>query len=559
MRRLAVGTGRRWPLAAVLLATMLVAAACGSGGSGGGAGGGKVVQGGTLRVGTDETIDSLNPFVGLNQIAYTTYQYIYPSLVVRDQNMNFVGEFADNWTPSDAGKTWTYKLKSGATWSDGKPLTAKDVAWTINTIIKFKDGPTSNSAGYVANMTKAEAPDDTTVVIRYDQALANAVSKAASITILPQHVWEPLAAGDGAKLKSFQNPAPVVSGGAFVLDKFTPKQIALFKRNPNFYGAKPIIDGFGIRMFANEDALVAGLKAGELDYVTQVPSTGIDAVRQAGLTILEGPGLEWKNLIFNSNPKKTKNRELLDPKVREAIEHAIDRQRIVDTVWLGHAQPGASIVPAALKEWHDTTVEPTAFELDQANQLLDQAGYKRGGDGIRVANGHPMSYSLIFPEIERGGGDRTFQIIQADLAKVGIKLSQRNLDDSAAFDAVLAPDGKYLDFDLAMWDWVPEIDPDFILSVLTCEQYGGWSDTGYCDAGYDQMYAKQATLTDPKQRKALIDKMQQKIAADRPYIVLNYQNIVEAYSPKWEGLVLSPQGSLNPLSKQTMTQVHRVG
>jgi peptide/nickel transport system substrate-binding protein len=98
-----------------------------------------------------------------------------------------------------------------------------------------------------------------------------------------------------------------------------------------------------------------------------------------------------------------------------------------------------------------------------------------------------MSYDVITPN-DLTGVDRTFQIIQADFQKIGVQLKQRSLDSSAAFDVITAPNGKYLNFDLAMWDWVPLIDPDFMLSVVTCDQYNGWSDSGYCNKGYDAMY-----------------------------------------------------------------------
>ena len=105
-----------------------------------------------------------------------------------------------------------------------------------------------------------------------------------------------------------------------------------------------------------------------------------------------------------------------------------------------------------------------------------------------------MTYNVIFPPDERGTGDRTFQIMQTDLAKIGISISQQNMDDSATFNAISAPNSKYETFDMAMWDWVPPVDPDFMLSVMTCAQLGNNSDSGYCNPAYDKMYAKQGTL-----------------------------------------------------------------
>jgi peptide/nickel transport system substrate-binding protein len=180
-----------------------------------------------------------------------------------------------------------------------------------------------------------------------------------------------------------------------------------------------------------------------------------------------------------------------------------------------------------------------------------------GSNGIRIADGHPMAYNVIFPPDERGSGDRTFQILQADFKQIGIQISQQNMDDSAAFNAISAPDNKYQDYDMAMWDWVPPVDPDFMLSVLTCQQLGNNSDSGYCNAAYDKMYQQQGTLGTLAQRRALIFKMQQTIYNARPYIVLDYPDVIEAHSNKFTGFVPAPvMGSVNSLSTQTLLQVH---
>jgi peptide/nickel transport system substrate-binding protein len=171
-----------------------------------------------------------------------------------------------------------------------------------------------------------------------------------------------------------------------------------------------------------------------------------------------------------------------------------------------------------------------------------------------------MSYNVIFPPDERGSGDRTFAILQTDFKKIGIVINQQNLDDDATTAAITAPDNKYLTFDMAMWDWVPPVDPDFMLSVVTCEQYGGWSDSGFCDPAYDGMYARQSTLTAVSQRRALIWQMQRLIYNARPYLILDYPDIIEAHTKQWTGFVPAPvMGSVNSLSMQTLLQVHQTG
>ena len=223
--------------------------------------------------------------------------------------------------------------------------------------------------------------------------------------------------------------------------------------------------------------------------------------------------------------------------MREAFDHAIDRQKIDNVTWLGAAQPAESIIPASAGAgWHNPHLKVVSFDLALANKLLDQAGYKRGPGGIRVANGQKMSYSVITPT-DVASIPRTFQIIQTDFGKIGVQLKQEALDSSAAFAEITSPNNKYLDFDLAMWDWVALIDPDFMLSVVTCAQYGGWSDSGYCNKTYDKMYAEQQVApTEAKRRADRLGDAGDACTTQRPYLWLANDDSVAAVASKWAGL-----------------------
>ena len=549
---------------AAIFAVSLVAVACVACESGGKSG--SVKQGGTLRIGTIEGIDSLNPFVGFNQDAYSTWFFIYPSLAQYDlSTYKFIPNFATSWDTSADERTWTFHLARGAHWSDGKPLTSSDVAWTINTIIKFQGGPTGAWAGSVAHLenVRAEGPD--TVVATYKEPVANVLPNLGFIPILPEHVWAQYATGAGRPLKTYPNQPegghPLVGAGPFTLVKFKTHEAAVFQRNPTFYGPKAHLDEFGLEFFQNPDAMVTALKSGQIDAIEHLPPTAVSAVKAAGLHVQLGPSLELRDFIINSNPRKPEHRELLNPKVRMAFEYAIDRNEIVKTAWLGYASPGSTIVPPSSItngiHWHDSGIQPLPFDVDKANQILDSLGFAKGSNGIRTADGHPMSYTVIFAHAESGPGDRAFSIIQNDFRKIGVNLTQRSLDDSAAFDAVGAPNFKYLDFDLAMWDWIPGMDPDFILSILGCNQYGSWSDSGYCNHSYDRLYQQQGTATIPQQRKQIVDRMQQMIFNERPYIILSYDDGIDAWSPHFAGFVESPQSIFNSLSLSSLVSVHQ--
>ena len=543
---------------ALVATLLLVAASCSPNRDRGGTDeGGGVQKGGVLRLGTSSRIDSMNPFVAFNQDAYTTFMYIYPFLVQYDENLEFVPEFAESWESSEDGLTWTFHTVPDAEWSDGEPLTAEDAAWTINTDIKYKDGATANAAGLIAHIESAEAPDPNTLVVHYEDPVGNVLSQFQQLAILPEHVWSKYETNNGKDLKTFKNDTDVVSAGVFNLTEYRKNDIALFEANPTFYGPKPNIDGFGLKMYSSDDALITALKNGEVDAVESVPPTGLDGLEEAGFTVKTEPGVTENNLIINTNPKKTGNRELLDPEVRETMAHAIDREEIVEVAWLGMAEVADSFIPPATGRWYNEDLEPETYDLDLANQMLDDAGLERGPDGIRIAGDHPMEYEVITPN-DLTGVDRSFQIIQRDFGEIGIKLTQRSMDSSAAFDAIGAPDYKYLEFDLAMWDWVPLIDPDFMLSVFTCEQFGGWNDSGYCDPEYDEMYSQQGVTVDQGERQEIVWAMQEKIFNDRPYIMLNYETTRFAHSNEWDGFISSPQGDFNSLSKQSLTEVHQV-
>jgi peptide/nickel transport system substrate-binding protein len=303
------------------------------------------------------------------------------------------------------------------------------------------------------------------------------------------------------------------------------------------------------------------MKSGSIDAigVYPLPPTSVQTLQTPGIHVYKGPSLIWYDFILNANQKKTTNPEMLDPLVRQAMEYAIDRQKIVQTAFLGYAQPGSSIIPPSTGPWNDPSIKPLPFDLTKANQVLDQAGYKKGADGIRVANGHPMSYTVIFANDDAGAGDRAFQIMQEDFRQIGIQIKQRTLGAGPAQSAIEAPNNTYTTFDIAMWGWITLIDPDYILSVPTCGQFGSLNDSGYCNKRYDRLYQQQGVTTNEAQRRQIVYKMQEMIYNSRSYVVLAYLDMLESWSTTWAGFVESSQGFLNQFSKQSLIEVHQVG
>lgn len=527
------------------MAAIAVPASCGGSSSGGSGGGSKI-----LRVGTVASIDSLNPFLAIDPQATNAFVMEYPQLVQYGPGVKIEGDWAKSWSRSPDGLVWTFHLRPGGKWSDGKPLTAEDAAWTGNTILKYADGPASLLASALDGVKSFEATDPNTLVITYSKPVAPVLANLEQFFVLPEHVWSKHTGNNGKDLKQFrpEEHLPVVAGGAYSITKFQEKGTTAFQPNPGFYGPPSHAAAVSLTYYTNSTLMAADLESGVLDYVDQVPFTGADAVKaHHDITLNVGPGSEVTNLIINSNPLKTKNRELLDPQVKEALEYAIPRREIADVVFGGYAKPWANILSEYSKGegWLNPDVQPLPYDTAKANEILDGLGYRRGSGGVRVvaATGgampqpaHPMKYSIIVPNDLDFNGDRQFTILKEGFSKIGVEVSETPGGDAAqAYDLITAPGYKYLDADMATWYWHPYVDPSFNLSVVTRAEWGNWSDTGFNDPRYDAWYTQQSKMIDVKQRQTLVWKMEAYLAEQRPYIQLVQGAVITAWGPGWTG------------------------
>ncbi|HEY3763538.1 MAG TPA: ABC transporter substrate-binding protein [Gaiellales bacterium] len=531
---------------ALLAGTLaLVAAGCGGGGGSAGQSAGKI-----LRVGTTYYIDTLNPLVGIETQDDTAYGMVFPQIVQYGPGLKLVGDWAKSWTHTPDGLTWTFHLRGGGKWSDGVPLTAADAVWTIETTLKYRNGATSYLASVLAGVKSASAPNPDTLVINYSQPEAAGLSNLEQFFILPKHIWDKQLGKNGNGLKAYrpEQHLPMVSGGPYTIKQYQEKGTTVFTPNPYFYGPKSYAKAVTLTYYTNSTSMVADLTAGNLDFVDAVPYTaGSDLAHQKGISLSVQPGDEVTNLGFNSNPKKTKNRELLNPTVKEALEYATPRQQIINVVFRGYAKPWANIMSkwSGPSGWLNPAVKPLPYDPQKAGEILDSLGYTRGQGGVRVVPAttgayaqpaHQMSYNVIVPDDLDFNGDRQFQVLAAAYAKIGVKLNEvSGGDGTQAYTMIVAPNAKYLSADMYTWYWHPYIDPNFNLSVVTRAQWDDNSDTGFDDPTYDRWYAQQSRLVDVKQRQALVWKMEAYLAQKRPYIQLVDTDQLTAHSDAWTG------------------------
>jgi peptide/nickel transport system substrate-binding protein len=579
-----IGQPKRLMLVLLATTALVVASAAGLAGSKGGTARAAGIEGkaggsGILRVGTTNYIDSLNPFNFIEAQAYNAFIMIYPQLVQYGYSPKegyFIeGDWAKSWKVSNGGKTWTFALRPRTKWSDGKPLTADDAAWTINTTVKYAGGATAVAAPPLNHVKKATAPNSTTLVMQYSTPVGNVLAQLEQFFVLPRHVYEPLAKkqAGGRALKTFkpEQDLPMVTSGAYTIKQYEKKGTTVFIPDANFWGPKSNADAVALTYYTNSDSMIADLRNGTLDWIDQVPFNAVNAVKRSkGVKVNQWPGAETTNITWNSNPRKPKNRELLDPRVKKALSMCVNRDRMIQVVFGGYATKVESLV-GHISPLENPNLGPLKYNCAAANKALDKLGYKRGSDGIRVAPAtsgkyaqaaHPMRYEIIIPTSLDFNGNRMFDIVKEGFAKLGVKVTLKVGGDATATYA-LETDAKcdasksigYSKFDIAMWDWVGYIDPDFMLSVVTKGQWCSWSDTGWDNPAYDKLYENQGTAVNPRQRKAIVWKMQKMVYDNFVYTQLTNHVALDAYSTKWTGF----QPELAAYSKAYYTSPKKVG
>ncbi len=530
--------------AACLLFVFVIVAAAGCGG------GNSSTSTKIFSLGTVNVIDSLNPFVLTEPQAFTVANLVYPQLLTYGgkDGTALQGDWASSWNSSNAGRTWTFHLRPGK-WSDGKPLTSADAVWTIKTEMRYANGGSALVASALAGVNAVSAPDAHTLRISYSRPVGNALAQLSTVWILPAHVWRSQTGNHGLDLKAYNvaNNLPMVAGGPYTVTQYAEKGTTVLRANPNFYGPKPAAKAVAITYYTNPVSMLAALRSGDLSAVDQVPSDTVGIVRKmSGVKAPSSPDWTVIPILFNSNPAKPRNRELLDPRVREAIDLGVSRSQLIDVPFRGQARAWANWVAPYSGSWVDPSIKPPAYDPQKANQILDALGYKRGSNGVRVVPAttgkyaqpaHQMSYPFAVPGDLAFDGSRAEQVIARDLAKIGIAIHEVDTGDTAAsYTYYSGPNGKYTNYDMGIWYYIGYVDPTYILQFPTKAQWDNYSDTGYANPAYDRLFDLQSRMVNQQARKAVVWKMERIIDRDKPYLPLLATGGTMAYTTVWTGV-----------------------
>ena len=516
----------------------------------------------TLRVGTIEEFDSINPnlaFIGSSAEASLLQ---YDPLVGFGPDMEYAPTgFAETWSLD--GTTWTFTIRDGMRWSDGQVADANDVAFTFQYLLSSMDptylgpwAPAGNDlprAGATRGDRRPDHPlslygsvlvDDVglrTVQLIDDHTVALATARpttlllGAMVPILPAHIWSTVPFSSAST--DFAASPPGIGSGPFQIEEWQRGTSARFVRNGFSWREQPYVDAVEFRFYRDASAMAAALRRGEIDY-----ARGIDPDDFAGLDEhpdidgMQGAASGFTHLAFNTYAKPidgggASTPAVRDPAFRDALGYALDPEAIIDAAVSGYATPGTTLIPPAVVPFHMEPSKPRRFDPDEARDRLEAAGYRDSdGDGVREdLDGGPIDLRLVYPTSERRFASAAVAVA-SQWDAVGVGVTPKGFEPAPLEELLYTPEaGGTAEYDVALWRWTGSPDPDFLLSLLTTGEIGGYSDSNYSNPVYDTLFAAQREAKSLQERAGVVRRMLDLAYDEAPYLILFYDDQLHAH------------------------------
>ena len=511
-------------------------------------------RGGTLIIGTVNVPRHLNGAVQSGVATAIPSSQIFASPLRYDDQWNPKPYLAESWKLADDGLSLTLNLRKDALFHDGKPITSADVAFTVMAI--KANHPFQTMLGPVE---KVDTPDPHTAVIRMRDphpAIILAMSPALC-PILPKHIY-----GDGQDLKSHpRNTTDVVGSGPFRVTEFRGNDVISFEANPHYRdAAKPAFAT--VMLKGGGDAAAAAravLETGEFDYAwnLQVEPEILDQMSAAGRGVLLtsfGTSVERMELNWtNPSPDKGAIRStveagphpfLSDPAVRKALSISIDRDLLVEAGYGATGRPTCNILPAP-DLYASTNVDWCLnYDVEEANRLLDEAGWERGGDGVRAKDG--VRLSILYQTSTNSVRQATQALVKDMWQQIGVETELRNIEAAVFFGGDPASPDTFQKFyaDIEMYtNNFPGTDPEAYMAGWLCSGIpspdNGWLGANmprFCSEEYDALVDEMAKTAELEKRGEIAVKMNDILSNEGALIPLIHRGDVSAHSVTLEGV-----------------------
>jgi peptide/nickel transport system substrate-binding protein len=467
-----------------------------------------------LRIGMSADVTSIDPhFVNItpnNNVAW----HVFEALTHVDADARLIPGLAESWRAVDA-TTWEFRLRRGVRFHDGSELTAEDVAFSIDrpATLKASPGPFTT---FTRPIVAKETPDRYTIRLKTATPYAMVPYDMNSVFIVSKK------AASGASTDDFNTGKSAIGTGPYKLARFARGDRVELARNDAYWGTKPAWDRVVLRIVPTDGARVTALLADELDAIEYVPTPDMQRIRSTPRFRLEQK-VSWRTIFFtldqdrdappgvtDKGGRPLKRNPFKDPRVREAVAKAINRQAIVDRVMEGAAVPAANLVAPPVFG-HVASLKPEAYDLDGARKLLAAAGYPEG-----------FTTTIAAPNNRYLNDDQIAQAVAQMLARVGIEAKLSAMPLAAYF-----PRARNLEFPLAMLGW-GSFSGDLALRSLVAtfdpeKGTGAWNWGRYANARLDRLVTQALATVDDRRREALAREAMALAMADRPVILLHHQ------------------------------------
>jgi len=459
-------------------------------------------RGGTLVAAWAQEPVGLDPHITSAMSSYQVLENVLDTLITLDVEQNLVPSLAREWVVADDGRTVTFHLRDGVRFSNGKELVADHVVTVFDRLLDPETG--SGNAWRLAGVESITAPDASTVVFSLAAPNPSLLGHLASIKALG--VFDPDGITDGSV-----NTRPVGTG-PFMITDFQPGTRVLLERNPYYWeDGLPYLDAVDIRIIGDETVRRSALVTGDIDWAFAIPPQSVEELDARDDVIVDRAAAGAYYYIGVN----TTEGPLADVRVRQAISYAINRENVALAAEFGNAAVTQDPIPSS-SSW-DFSYAPYDYDPDRARQLLAEAGY---------ADGFEME---IMPTTFIEATIRAAQVIQADLAAVGIRGSIRTLEWAEWLQE--QGDGNY---DTYVCSWNGLIDPDdyFYAQHRTGEVFNF---TGYSNPTVDELLDEARMLPDADARRPLYEQVNRAIVDDAPYIYMYNPLQIHAYRPEVKG------------------------
>jgi peptide/nickel transport system substrate-binding protein len=495
-----------------------------------------------LRVGLTQDFDASNPYQTALVSGFEAFQLTYNLLVDFGYDLEPVAGFADSW--DRAPDRVTFHIREGMRWSDGEPADSADACFSWQLAIDAIEADSNIGLGYLdtnlkdAGVTRVECPDATTM-IAYTEDQSDRIFQIY-LPIIPEHIW---GEHDYLTIADESFDAPLVGTGPYTLAEWRTGQFMRFVRNENYWGSQGFADEVVLQVFENTDSMVQALRSsqGGIDYAHNPNADQLKALaNEAGFVTVAGAANGWTQLAFNTYGTGTGNTiedggpstpALLDAAFRDALGYAVDKPLLVDRVLGGFGDVGTTIVPPVLGEWHVEPDNLRTFDLALAAQKLEDAGYPLDDSNRRLdKEGNPITLRLYMPDSDENYA-RSAEFIVDWYGELGIQVETGVFDSDTLVEIVLPPeagDEYKADYDIELWGWSGNPDPNALLAIFRCDEIGNTSDSQYCNPEFDRMYDEQSALSGAE-RAAILADMQNLIYDEAPYDILFYDATLAAY------------------------------